>query len=127
MRASCEVIVKTFLPAMRAQIAKELSAKGYTQTQIADILGLTQAAVSKYLGDKLYPDVRAVGEQAEVKDTARKIANGLASKKFSKSKAINEMCSCCKMMRESHKLCPYHEAMLPGISKSCDLCSHKSK
>lgn len=127
MRASCEIIVKTFLPAMRADIAKGLSERGYTQTQIAEFLGLTQAAVSKYLGGRLYPEVKTMSEQPEVLDTAHRIVEGLTSKAFDQMGAISEMCTCCRAMRNSHKLCAYHEGMLPGISKSCNLCADRPR
>ncbi|MFC1454853.1 transcriptional regulator, partial [Candidatus Undinarchaeota archaeon] len=53
MRTPCELIVKYYLPAMRSQITKELDSKGFTQSEIAKTLGVTQAAVSKYLSNKL--------------------------------------------------------------------------
>lgn len=49
MRLICETVVKDILPAVRALIAKDLKEKGYTQTEIAELLDLTQPAVSQYL------------------------------------------------------------------------------
>ena len=42
------VVVEQFLPTVRAMLTAELSDRGFTQTEIADRLGLTQAAMGKY-------------------------------------------------------------------------------
>lgn len=49
MRLACETVVRDVLPAIRSLVARELHAKGYTQTEIADLLDLTQPAVSQYI------------------------------------------------------------------------------
>ena len=41
-------MVERFLPTVRAMLTAELSDRGFAQTEIADRLGLTQAAVGKY-------------------------------------------------------------------------------
>lgn len=51
MDTNYDRVLKRFLPAVKASIAKELSAKyGMTQTEIAKKIGVTQAEVSKYIG-----------------------------------------------------------------------------
>lgn len=49
MRLVCERVVNDVLPAVRSLIAKDLQEKGYSQTEIADLLHITQPAVSQYL------------------------------------------------------------------------------
>lgn len=49
MRLVCETVVKDVLPSIRSLIAKELKDRGYTQTEIAELLDITQPAVSQYL------------------------------------------------------------------------------
>ncbi|HII39546.1 TPA: hypothetical protein HA318_06120 [Candidatus Micrarchaeota archaeon] len=46
----CDYAVKKLLPAVRAEAAQNLASKGWNQQRIASSLGLSQAAVSKYLG-----------------------------------------------------------------------------
>ena len=46
-----EIGVERFLPTARAMLASELDERGFTQQEIADRLGVTQAAVSKSLGE----------------------------------------------------------------------------
>lgn len=49
MRLFCETVVNEVLPAVRSIVARELADRGYTQTEIADMMGVTQPAVSQYL------------------------------------------------------------------------------
>lgn len=48
----CEVALWHILPCIRACLARELVEKDLTQQKVADILGITQAAVSQYIGEK---------------------------------------------------------------------------
>lgn len=75
MRLLCETVVKDILPAVRSLIAKDLQEKGYTQTEISDLLGITQPAVSQYLSrargakvQRIEQDGAASGEVAELVD-----------------------------------------------------------
>ncbi|MGC8538770.1 MAG: transcriptional regulator [Candidatus Micrarchaeia archaeon] len=52
MEPKCDKITKIILPAIRAALASELSRRGYTQQQIAGMIGVAQVAVSKYLNGK---------------------------------------------------------------------------
>ena len=53
MRTEYESVMKELLPALRASAAKRLSAHyGMTQNKIAKLLGITQAATSKYLNGR---------------------------------------------------------------------------
>jgi len=52
MRMPCEVVVWKILPAIKARLAKDLKAKGMSQKKIAQVLDLTEAAVSQYLSGK---------------------------------------------------------------------------
>src|SRR5450759_4155159 len=49
MHPPCELMVDTFLPSMRALVARRLKDDGLSQGRIASLLGLTQASVSSYL------------------------------------------------------------------------------
>ncbi|KUJ92400.1 MAG: hypothetical protein XD40_2412, partial [Archaeoglobus fulgidus] len=52
MKPHCVMMVKYVLPALRAKVALELIDRGYRVKDVADLLGLTQAAVSQYLKSK---------------------------------------------------------------------------
>ena len=48
----CEVALWHILPTIRACLARELVEMDLTQQKTADLLGITQAAVSQYIGNK---------------------------------------------------------------------------
>lgn len=53
MRIPCEIILWHILPAMRKEFAKGLMKNyGLNQKQVAELLGITPAAVCQYLSDK---------------------------------------------------------------------------
>src|SRR5579864_3357234 len=52
MHPPCEMMVDTFLPSMRALVARRLKDEGLSQGKIASLLGLTQASVSSYLSSR---------------------------------------------------------------------------
>ena len=49
MHPPCELMVETFLPAMRGLVAHELAKKGFSQSKISKLLGVTQPAINQYL------------------------------------------------------------------------------
>ncbi len=50
MLLSCEIAVKSFATPLRAAVARELVlAHGLTQEEAAEMLGVTQAAISQYV------------------------------------------------------------------------------
>lgn len=48
MKPPCEVIVLEILPAARSYVANKLIDKGLAQVRVAQLMGLTQPAVSQY-------------------------------------------------------------------------------
>ncbi len=69
----CESASKYVLPAIRANVAKMLSKSNYTQKKIANILGVTQPAVSKYLSDKYDGKLKFIVNDKVVKQNAEEI------------------------------------------------------
>ncbi len=51
-RAPCETAVWHILPAIRSEVAKELTKCGLSQKEISERLGITQPAVSQYMTSK---------------------------------------------------------------------------
>jgi predicted transcriptional regulator len=48
----CEAAAKYKVPAIKADLARKLKKKGYSQKHIADFLNVTEAAISQYLSGK---------------------------------------------------------------------------
>lgn len=63
--ANCSDLMKLSIPAIRYALAKGLSEKyGMDQSRIALSLGITQAAVNKYLSDKCSANISKLGKAA---------------------------------------------------------------
>ena len=91
----CEEIVRKYLPAMRASIAKKLYKKGFTQEKIAEELGLTQAAVSKYLSGQYGDNVRRVEKEAAVDKASQEIAEKIVAGNWNYKQTNRAICSTC--------------------------------
>lgn len=62
MRPTCEIVARKVLPHIRARLVKVLVREhGLHQTEVAQLLGITQAAVSHYLNSSRGKD-RGLGE-----------------------------------------------------------------
>ena len=97
MLMPCEIVIKEFLPAMRANITKTLSEKyKYNQSEIAIKLGLTQAAVSKYLAGDYSSEVKVVEKIKDIKGMADNVARQIAEVKASKLQIVNSVCKSCQ-------------------------------
>ncbi len=79
MRFVEEIVDEEFLPTFRSMLAEELSDRGLTQHEVADLLGISQSAVSKYVhgevdrNDRLLADERL---QAHVDSLADGLVEG---------------------------------------------------
>ncbi len=109
----CEVAAKSVIPALRAMVARELIADyGMKQELVAERLGVTQAAVSKYIhqirGEAVElesaEEVRKISK--EISETLSKEANPLeVSQKFCQActdiRALGLMCETCRRVDKS--------------------------
>ena len=87
-------MVKEFLPALKARAAKILSEQyQMNQTKIANLLQITQAAVSKYLSGKYSLGVKRLESRLNEKDVDTFVKNVLAGKQFEAQKSVCRMCA----------------------------------
>jgi len=109
----CEVAAKSVIPALRAMVARELIAEyGMKQELVAERLGVTQAAVSKYRHQVRGEAIDLEGA-AEVRQISRDIASTLVgdpsplnvSRKFCQActdiRALGLMCETCRKVDPS--------------------------
>jgi len=61
-----EVVVEEFLPTYRSMLAGELRDRGLTQREVAETLGISQSAVSKYAHGDVERNERVAGEMSRV-------------------------------------------------------------
>lgn len=98
MKTTCEIMVQRVLPAIRAELARDMIAEhGKNQQEVAEILELSRAAVSQYLNDKRGADVDfSEDAQQEIRIFAAKLIEGMGAKE-----QVAGMCNVCKFVQHS--------------------------
>jgi len=88
------------MPSIRAEIAKELfNSHNLNQLEIAELIGVSQPAVSQYLGQMRGKNRKVYNEAArqEIKNTCGKIING----KINRSQLEEELYRICRLVLEN--------------------------
>jgi len=123
VRPPCEIVVKRLLPLLRASVAQELmTVYGWTQSQTAKKLGVTQPAVSSYLSLLESEDVSQFGME-DLKALAKRIGEGLATGNMSLSDTVMEVCGLCIKLKSGGFVCSLHKQQVPDLrEESCEVC-----
>jgi len=123
MRPPCEMVVRTLLPVLRALVARELmETYGWTQSQVADRLGVTQPAVSGYIALLERQDAQRLS-QSEVQAVAKEIAQGLSGGDLSLSESVRDVCELCIRLKSGGAVCVLHKQRVPDLRReTCETC-----
>ena len=115
MRFIEEVVVEAFLPTIRSMLAERLRERGLTQTQVAETLGISQSAVSKYAqGDvEGRPAIRADRRVIELVD---ELAAGLAEGSTSQVQGLAEIEVLIRTLEQGDLLADLHEQAYPPLA-----------
>jgi predicted fused transcriptional regulator/phosphomethylpyrimidine kinase/predicted transcriptional regulator len=117
-----EIVVERFLPTMRVLLARDLAARELTQSEIADRLGVTQAAVSNYLSGDPTVEERFAGDE-RLRRTVERIGAGLADGSMDGYEALAETMELVRAFEDRGPICAVHEAEMPALQGlGCDLC-----
>ncbi|NHV45540.1 MAG: hypothetical protein HA493_02750 [Candidatus Verstraetearchaeota archaeon] len=124
MNQPCEIVVKRLLPLLRVLIAKELyQTYNWSQTRIANILGVTQAAVSNYLNQDERSLVSQYFDLEEIKNIARGLASEMNIRKGGHIDIIYGICRICLNLRKGGSICHAHKSKLPKLKdERCAIC-----
>ncbi|HIQ49654.1 MAG TPA: transcriptional regulator [Nanoarchaeota archaeon] len=95
IRTPCEIIMWDIVPAIRKELAYVLVKDyGFSQKEVAYLLGVSEAAVSQYMkkkrGNKTKLDKK---DMEKIKEIAKKIAT-----KQTESAVIKSICEICKVV-----------------------------
>ncbi|MEA1984641.1 MAG: helix-turn-helix domain-containing protein [Euryarchaeota archaeon] len=114
MKTTCEIMVQKVLPSIRAELARIMMCEhGCTQQEVAEVLGLSRAAVSQYVSEKRGAEVAFSEEtQDEIGKFASELLRGLTPQD-----KVRGMCEVCKYVQRSGWL--YKNAPDAGY---CILC-----
>ena len=122
MRFACETVVKSYLTAFRYYFIKNLKEGGKTQQEIANILGLTQAAISNYLKKD---EIQGPLDSSILNDIASKSIEILETNEGNNLAVMDMVCRFCKQERqESHSFCDIHKNEEKELKENnCLICS----
>lgn len=94
MHTEYEAMLKDFLPALRASSAKILAGRYETgQGRTAELLGITQAAVSKYVNGKYSARVKELERGLPQGDVERFIEMLIKGDEYEAQRVVCRMCS----------------------------------
>lgn len=122
MKPFCEVIVTSVLPAIRSIITRELlNTYGLTQKEVADLLGLTQPAISQYMRESRGIKVKLLEKEPEIMKMIDDLSKDIIHEKVRPKELQLKFCKICKSVRESRIICHLHQEMYPFIAP-CSEC-----
>jgi len=115
IKPPCLLVDERLLPVIRQRVAKIMvNERGYSQSRTAELLGVTQAMVSKYVSK---PQKSAgMGLENDIERVSMRLVDVLETP----GEATGILCSFCLSLRESERLCPYHREMTGD--KDCHAC-----
>jgi len=123
----CETAVKSVLPAIRAYIAKELTqTHKMKQNDVASLLGITQTAVSKYVGNIRGQAIK-IDQSKEIQSMIKTIATAVLSESISGSQLTLRLCEVCRTVRRNGFMCKLCKRSDPKLDiKTCLICKSES-
>ncbi len=119
----CEIAVKSVVPAVKALIAKELVEKrGLKQDEAAEILGVSQSAVSKYTR-KVRGYVIKVDDLEEIEPLIDEMIGLLVSGTYRRSEFLRCFCQTCALIRKTGLMCQFCKKADQKINiEECGFC-----
>jgi hypothetical protein len=116
MRFLEEVVVEEFLPTFRTVLAGELRDRGLTQSEVADLLGISQSAVSKYAHGEVETNAEIETDDRFV-DLVERLAEGLTTGEMSRVQALVETEVFIRRLERGDLLARLHESAYPPIAE----------
>lgn len=121
----CEVAVKSVVPAIKAMMAKELvDEHGLKQDKVAEILGMSQSAVSKY-SRKVRGHVIRIDDAQEVRPLISSMVVLLLNGRHQRTEFLQLFCQTCMVVRKTGLMCQFCEKSDPKVKiEECNFCTN---
>ncbi|MBS7632249.1 helix-turn-helix domain-containing protein [Candidatus Bathyarchaeota archaeon] len=119
----CETAVKSVIPAIKALIAKELIEEhGFKQDHVAELLGISQSAVSKYTR-KVRGQAVKIDKIEEIQPQIDNMITMLMERSRERKEFLGLFCQTCLMVRKKGIMCQFCQKSEPTIkSEGCAFC-----
>jgi len=119
----CEVGVKTVLPAVKAIMARQIIEKhGLNEQQTAELLGLSQSAVSRYVGRER-GNLLEIEGSTEILALISQMVTSIIKEPENKTEILNLFCQTCTAIREKGLMCPFcQKEMTQAWAEKCLFC-----
>lgn len=116
MRFLEEIVVDEFIPTVRSLLAEELGDRGLTQREIAEAIGVSQSAVSKYVHGNVNRNAEVM-DDPRLQETVEELADGLAGGSMDGVTALIELEVLIRSMEAPGELLSrMHEREVPGLA-----------
>ena len=115
MRFIEEIVVDAFLPTFRSMLADALRERGLTQSEVADLLGISQSAVSKYVHGEVERNPMLLKHRG-LAALVDRLAEGLATGEMSTVQALVETEVFIRQLEHGGALATLHENAVPELA-----------
>ncbi len=120
MLQPCELMMIKIMPMVRVLVVNTLMDDyGLKQTEVSEILGITQASVSHYRTKKRAYDEKVLRQFPELKGYARDLARTLMKEK-GVDRHISLFCGMCRDLRSTEEFCSFHR--INSDLGDCSIC-----
>ena len=110
-----EVVVEEFLPTFRSMLAEALRDRGLTQHEVAEALGISQSAVSKYAHGEVSRRQEVLDDD-RVRELVEDVAEGLTTGDMTRVQALVEAEVLVRRLEEGDLLARLHEEAMPELA-----------
>lgn len=121
----CEVAVKSVIPAIKALVAQELVTEHrLKQNQVAEILGISQSAVSKY-SRKIRGYVVRIDDIEEIQPLVANMIDLVMNGNYQRSEFLQLFCQACIAVRKTSIMCDFCRKSSPNLKiEECGFCTN---
>ncbi len=96
LKSPCEEVALKLLPMIRGELARELVERGLSKKEVAEILGVTVAAISQYTKGK-----RGVSKDERIRENIKGLADDIINGKVKSDDLSRKICEICGMIRKN--------------------------
>ncbi len=113
------IVVQHILPPLRVAISRKLVEEyGLKKSKIAELMGLTPAAITQYLNQKRGDDLDFINQSPKINELVSELAKNLASDSSQPDMLLLQMCRICQVVRSEGLICKLHIEAMPSLANA---------